>query len=322
MPRATCRPVLVLAVVAALGAVVASLSSCLSWSNLWRKSRARLVASDVVYVDGSSDDKHRLDVWAPDGARGAPVVIFVHGGYWRSGDRHYFTPVTGLYGNVGVALGDMDVVTVVPSYRLFPTVATVEPMLDDLAAAIRWTHDHVADHGGDPDRIVLAGHSAGGHLLLQLVTAPEALASRGVERRWVKGVAPVSGIFDVVRATRQAEDELRRDLWQPLFGHDPEGWSPLRRLGAEAARTTPMLFLVGSRDYPGCLADFASARAALRDVEGSHAFFRTVPGRDHAELVLQAGTKDDEVMPAVAAFARAVTASSSSAAMIVPEPLP
>ncbi len=282
-------------------------ASCPSWSNRWRNSRARAVAEHIAYVDGSTDDKQRLDVWAPRDAAGAPVVVFVHGGYWRSGDRRYYEPVTGLYGNIGVALGDMGLVTVVPSYRLFPTVDSVEPMLDDVAGAIRWTRAHIAQWGGDPERIVLAGHSAGGHLVLQLVTAPGALSSRGVEPRWVKGVAPISGIFDVVRATKQAREDLRTSLWEPLFGRDPERWSPLRRLTPAVARATPMLFIVGGRDYEVCLRDFAEARTRLHDVDGSSAFFRQVAANDHAEMVLRAGTREDHVLPAVAAFSHAVT---------------
>ena len=84
--------------------LTATTTSCLVFHNRWRTTLAVQTASDVAYLD-DGDDKHRLDIFAPSGARGAPVVIFVHGGFWRSGDRSYFENIVGLYGNVGVALG-------------------------------------------------------------------------------------------------------------------------------------------------------------------------------------------------------------------------
>jgi acetyl esterase/lipase len=310
------RPVTFVAALGALAAVTLLVSSCLAMRNAIAPSRAGVVAADVPYVrpvergaESGVDDKQRLDVWAPADAHDAPVVIFVHGGYWNSGDRRYFDVVTGLYGAFGRALGAHDIVTVIPSYRLFPQVDSVEPMLDDIAAVVRWTHAHIAAHGGSPERIVLAGHSAGGHLVLQLVTAPDALARRGVEPSWVKGVAPISGIFDVVRSTRQSDAKTRAALWEPLFGARPDDWSPLRRLAPTLTRSTPLLFFVGSRDEDVCLLDFADARAALADVDDTQASFRTVEGNTHRDMVLEIDGPSDEVTPHLAAFVHRVTSS-------------
>jgi acetyl esterase/lipase len=295
-----------------------ALSSCLTLRAVVAPKAAHAVATDVAYVAPDHgvavDDKQRLDVWAPDDAHGAPVVIFVHGGYWNSGDRRYLDAVTGLYGNFGRALGADGVVTVLPSYRLFPRVSSIEPMLDDLAAVVRWTHEHIAAYGGSPDKIVLAGHSAGGHLVLQLVTAPHALEQRGIDATWVKGVAPISGVFDVARATRLSDDEMRAALWRPLFGARPDAWSPLRQLSVDAARATPMLFFVGSLDENDCLLDFNDAHTALAAVEGSSAFFRTIEGNNHRDMVLEVDTAADQVTPALAAFARQVTTTTSPTA--------
>src|SRR6185369_13173628 len=63
-----------------------------------------VVTRDIVYVAGSAHPKHRLDVYAPKNARGAPVVHFVHGGYWVEGDKDFHAVVTGLYGSIGQAL--------------------------------------------------------------------------------------------------------------------------------------------------------------------------------------------------------------------------
>lgn len=293
-------------VVAALVAVSVSLSSsCLVWRNHWRNSKAVETAQDVSYVavdDGN--DKHRLDIYAPAGAQGVPVVIFVHGGFWRSGDRNYYGNVVGLYGNVGTALADNDVVTVIPSYRLFPEVKTTDEMLDDLAASIAWTRDHIAVHGGDPNKIVLAGHSAGAHLISLLANRPDALKKRGVDPSLIKGLVPLSGIYDVVHASSNTEPENKETLWTPLFADRAKAESPATYFNASMPKT---LFVIGENDYENCLFDYHAAEKSLAGDVGKTAFFKLIPKATHEEIVLQVGTAEDDVGPAVAAFAHFVT---------------
>ncbi len=298
-------------VVAALAlAALLTSSSCLVWKNQWRNSNAVKTADDIAYVD-DDNDKHRLDVFAPRGAQGAPVVIFIHGGFWRSGDRSTFEPIVGLYGNVGTALADNDVVTVIPSYRLFPEVKSVDDMLDDVARSIAWTRDHIAVHGGDPDKIVLAGHSAGAHLVALLATQPGALEKRGLDPRLIKGVVPLSGIYNVADAARRALEEDRAELYTPLFGGREQEQSPARyfdRKTRPAGQKMPRtLFVVGENDYESCLADYRQAEKDLAPWVGDEVFFHFVPAITHEEIVLRIGTAEDEVGPAVAAFAHFVT---------------
>jgi acetyl esterase/lipase len=286
--------------VVVVGLALVVLSSCLSFSNLWRNSKAVRTGDGIAYVD-DGDDKHKLTVFAPEGAQGVPVVVFVHGGFWRSGDRAVYENIVGLYSNVGVALADNDVVTVIPSYRLFPQVASVEDMLDDIAASIAWTRDHIAVHGGDPNRIILAGHSAGGHLVSLIATRPEALLKRGVDPAVIKGVVPLSGIYDIPGAAARAKlEEDRVTLWRPLFDKEGKEQSPELYFGP---KMPPTLFLVGENDYETCLVDFHKAEKSLAPLVGDRAFFRLIPKLTHEDMVLVIGTAPDEVSPAVAAFA-------------------
>jgi acetyl esterase/lipase len=285
-------------------ALLGASSSCLVWKNHWRNSNARQTADGIAYAAvADENDKHKLDIYAPLGAQGAPVVVFVHGGFWQRGDRDFYASLTGLYGNVGTALGDNDVVTVVPSYRLYPEVPNVDAMLDDLARALQWTHDHISVHGGDPNKIVLAGHSAGAHLAL-LLAQPEALRARGVDVDVVKGVVAVSGIYDVAHAAAHPTEPDKDVPWQALFGGRETRDSPRHSFGPAMPKT---LFVVGGADYPNCKHDFDEAKATLAGLEGDRVFFKAIPALSHEDLVLNIGTAVDDVGPAVAAFAHFVT---------------
>ena len=104
----------------------------------------------------------RLDVWRPASRVGEPrpVVIFFYGGGWAKGDR-------GAYAFAARALASQGFVVVVPDYRKVPEVR-FPAFVQDAAQAVRWTNDHVADFGGDPQRIALAGHSAGAYAAILL----------------------------------------------------------------------------------------------------------------------------------------------------------
>ena len=111
------------------------------------------------YANGGS--RNELDVFAPKGEKGErfPVVIFIHGGTWMFGDKDFF----GMYRGAGKYLAKNGVVAVMINYRLSPLVRHPEHARD-VARAYAWTVKKIEKYGGDPDRIILAGHSAGGHL--------------------------------------------------------------------------------------------------------------------------------------------------------------
>src|SRR4051812_11551880 len=110
---------------------------------------------DLAYGDAA---RQRLDVFAPKGEKGErfPVVILVHGGTWLFGDKDFF----GIYRNAGKNLAKNGIVTVVTNYRLSPLVRHPEHA-KDVARAYAWVVKNIDKYGGDPDRVVLAGHSAG-----------------------------------------------------------------------------------------------------------------------------------------------------------------
>ncbi len=248
------------------------------------------VRPDQAFGD---DPKQRLDLFVPPAADPSlPAVLFVHGGWWRGGDRRYWAPLTGLYGNAGRALAERGYLVAVTSYRLFPQVG-LDAMLDDVADAARLT---LAQGRA---RLVLVGHSAGAHLVASLATDPARLRARGVDPAAVAGLVGLSGVYDVAATFPLVDEALRSEVFVPLFSTDAarqRAASPLFRFGADTPRT---LFLAGSDDYPAALRGLEDARRALAGAASA-----TIVGNTHEDMVLEMGTADDEVTPRIDAFVR------------------
>lgn len=140
-------------------------------------------ARGIAYGEGP---RRKLDIYLPTGPiRQHPVIIFFYGGSWNSGLREG-------YGFAGRALAAAGFVVVVPDYRVVPEVY-FPGFLSDCADAVRWTRANIARYGGDPDRVVLAGHSAGAYNAAMLALDPQWL---GRDRAAIKGLIGLAGPYD------------------------------------------------------------------------------------------------------------------------------
>src|SRR5262249_20728636 len=120
---------------------------------------------DITYFEVAKDpspERHRLDVYRPKGKEGCPVLFFLHRGGWMIGQKDDYFGLYG-YGTIARCLAERGIVVVLPNYRLSPAVRHPEH-IKDVARAFAWTYENVGQHGGNPKRIIVAGHSAGGHL--------------------------------------------------------------------------------------------------------------------------------------------------------------
>ena len=172
-----------------------------------------VVKTDIVYTEGKEEDqaKHKLDIYSPKEKTNAPVLFFVHGGAWVSGDRSQYPPLGNRYASEGI-------VTVVPSYRLGPK-NKFPAQIEDIAAAFAWTVRHIAEFGGDTNRIYIGGHSAGGHLASLLIMNAKWLKETGVSADVIKGALCMSGVYDMSEGKDNvfgSDPELRREA-SPLF---------------------------------------------------------------------------------------------------------
>lgn len=262
---------------------------------------------DVTYVEGSDNPRQRLDLYMPRGLDDFPVVIFVHGGYWVGQDKKYFEPVVGLYGNVGRALARRGIGAVVINYRLVPDVV-FDQQFDDVAQAIAWTRDHVDAYGGDPSRLVLAGHSAGGHIAALAGSDEARLADAGVAPGTLRGIAALSPIFDLEHMAANPPPDrpnFNATVTTPAFGDDLVGPSPRTHFSADGL---PLLVVMGDADEPFLLEQIPAAVDELTAL-GAPVEFEVLPGTTHADVVLSIDGEGDAVTPLVAAFVEQVAGS-------------
>ena len=177
-----------------------------------RTATAQDVKSNIPYVTGGHE-RQVLDVYAPKDAKNLPVVFWIHGGGWQAGDK---TSVQ-LKPKIFVEKGFVFVST---NYRLLPTVEMGD-IIRDIAKSMRWVHENIAQHGGDPRRILVMGHSAGAQLAAIVCTDDRYLKAEGLSLAIVKGCVPVDGdTFDVPAIIETAETRRRvHGLPQAKVGH-------------------------------------------------------------------------------------------------------
>ncbi len=175
-------------------------------------AQAQEVKRGIPYVK-NADKRQVLDVYSPANAKNLPVVFWIHGGGWQTGDKSevYMKPQV---------LNAKGFIFVSTNYRLLPTV-DMETLTRDIAKSIRWVHDHIAEHGGDPKRLLIMGHSAGAQLAALICTDERYLKEEGLSFAIIKGCVPVDGdTYDIPAMIEVAETRLRlKGLPLPKFGH-------------------------------------------------------------------------------------------------------
>ena len=175
------------------------------------ETQAQGVTRDIKY--GSAHERQVLDVYSPAGAKNLPVVFWIHGGGWQTGDKS-------LVALKPKAFNDAGFVFVSISHRLLPTV-DMEAINRDVAAALGWVHKNIASRGGDPARLLVMGHSSGGELAALMCTDDRYLKAEGVPLTAIKGCVPVDAdTFDIPAIIEVAETRARaHQLPLPTNGH-------------------------------------------------------------------------------------------------------
>ena len=249
------------------------------------------VVKDLPYVEGADADpkKHKLDLYLPKGQKDFPVIFFIHGGAWRSGDRK-------LYGNFGRIFARNGIGAVIISYRLSPPV-THPAHIQDVAKAFAWTHKNIARYGGKVDEIFVTGQSAGGHLAALLATNEQYLAAESLSPKAIKGVMPMSGIY-----------VFRQGWMDVVIGKGEkaaESASPIKHVSGDEP---PFLILYADRDFPGCdRMSLALQELLLKNKVDSTC--EMIKDRNHISIIFK--MMFDEADPATQALLKFMAAHSS-----------
>ena len=210
---------------------VALLASCspMAILNAGVPSHTFHAATDLAY---GPEARQRLDVYRPaDATSPAPVVVFFYGGNWNTGNRNDY-----LF--VGEALAAKGFVAVVPDYRLYPQVRFPE-FLADSAHALRWIMDHIAEYGGDRERVFVMGHSAGAYNAAMLALTPEYLKAAGVDPKRIRGMIGLAGPYDFLPLTGRVTREV--------FGY-PDTPVTTQPIHFASSASSPVLVITGAED--------------------------------------------------------------------------
>jgi arylformamidase len=260
-----------------------------------RGAAAEAPASNVEAraIPYGSDPRQAVDVYLPSQARpagGHPLIVYVHGGGWRNGNRSLVQTKPDFFTGKGWAFASA-------GYRLLPD-APVEQQARDVAAALRKLLADAPALGLDPDRIVIMGHSAGAHLAALVATDPAYLDA---DMARIKGVILLDGAaYDVAR---QMQDQplIARQLYIPAFGTDPARQarlSPVRHSAAPNAAHWLILHVASRKDA----AAQSNALGAALEAAGSRAKVLSIEGENHMTINRNLGAADNAHTRAVLAF--------------------
>ena len=240
-------------------------------SDAFRKTHPGRI--DVHYGGGA---RQRLDVFAC-GAAGAPTLVFIHGGYWQQNDKEPFA-------FLGDGLLPAGFNLVVIEYTLAPA-ARMDSIVAEIRASVAWVIDHAKELGGDPRRVFVAGHSAGGHLTAMAMTDPR-----------VAGGLAISGIYDL--------EPIRLNYLNEKLGLD----------SAEAQRNSPMLHLpprsaplvvaVGLGELPELIRQSAEFATAWQK-RGLPGQYLPIVGHDHFSILDELARPEGKLVAALTTLARA-----------------
>ena len=258
------------------------------------------VQRDIAYADPKTQ-RQMLDVYAPAAAKNLPVVVWIHGGGWRAGDKTEIATKP-------LAFTQKGLVFVAVNYRFVPHVP-MDTLPRDIAKAVRWVHDHIGQRGGDPKRILLMGHSAGAQLAALVCTDDRFLKAEGLSLAILKGCVPVDGdTYDVPLqvATTAAR---RKSLGQPdpKFGYEEKFGPPDRQRDLSTVRHIarnkgiPPFLILHVADHTDVTAQGHRLWSELREAGVAAKIFGAA-GTDHVRLDRNLGVSGDPATVELFAF--------------------
>lgn len=253
---------------------------------------AQEVHRDIPYVK-NGHERQILDVYSPPKAKNLPVVFWIHGGGWTVGDKTQVQIKPKIFTEKGF-------VFVSTNYRLLPTV-TMSDIIQDIAKAFHWTHEHIAEYGGDPNRIFVMGHSAGAQLAALLCTDDRYLKAEQLSLKPIRGCVPVDGdTYYVPAIIATAEARWKAYGLPPAkYGHREKFENaPARHIDLSAVthvardKGIPPFLILHIAGHPDVTAQANHLAKALKAANVPVTVFGA-RGTDHRKLNADIGIADD-----------------------------
>lgn len=236
------------------------------------------VEKNISYTDQQNDINRQLNVYHNNRYSGKDVVVFIHGGSWSSGKKE-------TYWWLGRNMARKGAVAVVINYRLAPQVK-YDQMAMDCASAVKWVYNNIRNYGGNPERIFLMGHSAGGHLAELINADPRYFKAVGFNGT-VKGVILNDAFgLDMHEYMTSAEKDNSYHDFLRTFTSDPEVWtkgSPLHYIGNV---TNPHLIFYGGNTYPAIQLQSERIYKLLKEKEDK-AELQVIGKKKHVGMISQ-----------------------------------
>lgn len=230
-------------------------------------SMAQEMKRSIPYVE-NGHARHVLDIYTPAGAKNLPVVFWIHGGGWQTGDKANVQEKPAWFTKKGFVFVSIN-------HRLLPDVE-MEVLVRDVAKAFGWMHKHIAEHGGDPNRVLVGGHSSGAQLATLICTDDRYLKAEGVLFSSLIGCVPVDGdTYDIPAIIETAETRLRvHGMPMPKYGHRLKfGNDPAKHVDFSAVthvakgKSIPPFLIVHVADHPDNSIQAKRLEAALKTAE-------------------------------------------------------
>jgi acetyl esterase/lipase len=232
-----------------------------------------------IHKDIQFCETQKLDVYRPDEGTGYPVLVYVYGGSWTSGNKELYAPAAQLLMPHGVMIA-------VLNYTLYPA-ANYRQQMNEVSAGIAWTWDNIAHYGGDPSRVVVCGQSAGGHLAALSLFDEQWLGRLGHHVSEIKGFLGISGVYDLV-AQMEWERANGRD-GQLMIEHfeGQENFALASPIAYVRPDLPPVRLIHGDADRTVPIAISDTLYAAL-EAAGNQCDYLVYQGGKHAEILFEA----------------------------------
>jgi acetyl esterase len=258
---------------------------------------------DISYGE---DERHRLDVYVPEvkASRKSPVVVYLHGGGLIGGER---SPMPGLiYDNVATFFARHGCIGVNATYRLAPAHRWPSGA-EDVGKIVAWLRGHAARYGGDPEKIVLIGQSAGASHVAAWTFLPRVHGSEGPQ---IAGAALLSGSFAIQHPT--FNHAAPSPGQQAYYGSDPSAWPEMATLGHVQAGHPPVMLAVSQYDpYQFAWSSMALA-AELLQCDRQPSRVHTFMDHNHVSPTMSINSEADTVGPELLQFVHQVTTTQGA----------